>query len=237
MFYNFPLLQFHWTKKKVSHFSALNSASLYIAIILLDKRNTFKDSIPCEVFHGSKTKKKRLVSYLFFSSYNSANFGNNMMSTCSYGLFWPDGGQKMAWLQVNSGTLSLKPYPHISFFLKTKIFFLCFQKKISVQRLCFFFSDWKWHRLWWEQCMHFYWYPTPWNKPPLHTNTAKQRFQKYPLWKAFWKDAFSVTLFTRYVGMVGQTKEKNLGFQTKMDTCGKASRFLIICIVLKESEI
>ena len=37
--------------------------------------------------------------------------------------------------------------------------------------------------------------------------------------------------------MVGQTRGKNLGFQTKMDMCGKVLRFLIICIVLKESEI
>ena len=79
-----------------------------------------------------------MVSCLFFSSYNSAKLGNNMMSTCSFGLFWPDGGQKMAWLQVNSGTLSLKPYPHVSFFLKTKISFSAFKRKISVQRLCFF---------------------------------------------------------------------------------------------------
>ena len=144
-----------------------------------------------------------MVSCLFFSSYNSAKLGNNMMSTCSFGLFWPDGGQKMAWLQVNSRTLSLKPYPHVSFFLKTKIFFSAFKKK-SVSRSCvFFYSDWKWHHLWWEQCMHFYWYPTPRNKPPLYMSTAKQRFQKYPLWKAFWKDALSVTLFTGYVWMVG----------------------------------
>ena len=121
------------------------------------------------------------------------------------------------------------------FFLKTKIFFSAFKKKNSVSRGClFFFSDWKWHHLWWEQCMCFYWYPTARNKPPLYRSTAKQRFQKYPLWKAFWKDAFSATLFTGYVWMVGQTRGKNLGFQTKMDTCGKALRFLIICIVLKE---
>lgn len=80
-----------------------------------------------------------MVSCLFFSSYNSAKLGNNMMSTCSFGLFWPDGGQKMSWLQVNSGTLSLKPYPHVSFFLKTKIFFSAFKKK-SVSRSCVFFS-------------------------------------------------------------------------------------------------
>lgn len=68
IFYNLPLIKFHWTKKKLSHFSALNSASLYIAIILLDKRNTFKDSIPCEVFHGSKTNNKKKTWFLVYSS-------------------------------------------------------------------------------------------------------------------------------------------------------------------------
>jgi len=88
-----------------------------------------------------KRKKKDVVSYVFFSSYNSAKLGDNMMSTCSFGLFWPDCGQKMAWFQVNSGTLSLRPYPHVSFFfLKTKIFFSAFKTKVSVQRLCFFFQ-------------------------------------------------------------------------------------------------
>lgn len=81
-----------------------------------------------------------MVSYLFFSSYNSAKLGNNMMSTCSFGLFQPDGGQKMAWLQVNSGTLSLRPYPHVSLFFENENFFLCFQKKKSVSRGCVFFS-------------------------------------------------------------------------------------------------
>ena len=63
-----------------------------------------------------------------------------MMSTCSFGLFWPDGGQKMAWLQVNSGTLSLKPYPHVPLFLKTKIFFSAF-KINQCPQAAFFFSD------------------------------------------------------------------------------------------------
>ena len=39
-----------------------------------------------------RKKKKDMVSYLLFSSYNSAKLGNNMMSTCSFGIFWPDGG-------------------------------------------------------------------------------------------------------------------------------------------------
>ena len=36
------------------------------------------------------------------------------------------------------------------------------------------------------------------------------------------KDAFLVTIFTEYLWTVGQTGEKNLCFQTKMDTCGQA---------------
>ena len=39
------------------YLSALNSDSLYIAIILFDKRNTFTDNIPWAVFSGSKSKK------------------------------------------------------------------------------------------------------------------------------------------------------------------------------------
>ena len=46
----------------------------------------------------------------------------------------------MAWLQVNSGTLSLRPYPHVSLFLENENFFLCFQKKKSASRGCVFFS-------------------------------------------------------------------------------------------------
>lgn len=39
------------------YLSALNSDSLYIAIILFDKRNTFTDNIPWAVFSGSEVKK------------------------------------------------------------------------------------------------------------------------------------------------------------------------------------
>ena len=47
----------------------------------------------------------------------------------------------MAWLQVNSGTLSLRPYPHVSLFLKMKIFFSAFKKKKNqCPEAVFFFS-------------------------------------------------------------------------------------------------
>lgn len=46
----------------VSHLSALNSASLYIVIILSDKRNTLRDSIPWEVFNGSEQTKRSINS-------------------------------------------------------------------------------------------------------------------------------------------------------------------------------
>lgn len=204
IFYNLPLIQLHWTKKKLSHFSALNSASLYIAIILLDKRNTFKDSIPCEVFHGSKTNNKKKTWFLVYSSLLITVL--NLETTWWVHVVLVSFGQMVArkWLGYKLiQELFLYSLIHTySFFWKQR-FFSLLSKKISVQKLCFFFSDWKWHHLWWEQCMRFYWYPTPRNKPPLYMSTAKQRFQKYPLWKAFWKDALSVTLFTGYVWMVG----------------------------------
>ena len=71
--------------------------------------------------------------------YLSIYLGNNMMSTCKLGPFWPDGGQKMAWLQVNSGTLSLRPYPHISLVFWKRRFFPLLSKQ-SVPTGCFFFQ-------------------------------------------------------------------------------------------------
>ena len=40
-----------------------------------------------------------------------------------------------------------------------------------------------------------------------------------------WKDAFSVTVFTRYVLTVVQTSEKNHSFQIKTDTCGRGPQW------------
>ena len=151
IFYNLPVIQCQRTKKKVSHFSALNSVSLYIAIILSDKRNTFKDSIPCEVFHGSKKTKKKMWRFLiyFFPLLPVLNLETNKHVVLVL------LGQKMALLRVNSGTLSLRPYPHLPFFFWKWRFFSLLSKQ-SVSTGCFFlFSDWKWHHLWWEQCMHF----------------------------------------------------------------------------------
>ena len=148
-----------------------------------------------------------MVSCLFFSSYNSAKLGNNMMSTCSFGLFWPDGGQKMAWLQVNSGTLSLRPYPHISLVFWKRRFFSLLSKQ-SVPTGCFFFQ-------WLKVApslmgtMHLFSLVSKsenndnFLKTSIVHSTAKKHFLKYPLWKAFREDEFSVTLFTGYVLTVG----------------------------------
>lgn len=106
------------------------------------------------------------------------------MSTCSFGHFWPDGGQKMAWLQVSSGTLSLRPYSHVSFsfFLKTKIFFSAF-KTISVHRV-FFFSVTESGTIFDGDNGFVF---TGIQYHDIHS-TAKQCFLKYPLWKAFRED-------------------------------------------------
>ena len=61
-----------------------------------------------------------------------------MMSTCKLGTFWPDGGQKMAWLQVNSGTLSLSLIHIYPFFFENEDFFLCFQSNQCPQAAFFF---------------------------------------------------------------------------------------------------
>lgn len=161
IFYNLPVIQCQRTKKKVSHFSALNSASLYIAIILSDKRNTFKDSIPCEVFHGSKKTKKKMWRFLiyFFPLLPVLNLETNKHVVLVL------LGQKMALLRVNSGTLSLRPYPHLPFFFWKWRFFLCFQNNRCPQAASFFsvtengtIFDGS------NACiLIFYWYPTPWH--------------------------------------------------------------------------
>ena len=53
-------------------------------------------------------------------------------------------------------------------------------------------------------------------------STCKQEasvFKNFHSGERFWKDAFSVIVFTGYVWTVGQTKEKYIRFQTKTDSC------------------
>lgn len=54
------------------YLSALNSDSLYIAIILFDKRNTFTVNIPWAVFSGSEVKKS--ISSKIMTGNNRSNF-------------------------------------------------------------------------------------------------------------------------------------------------------------------
>ena len=54
----------------------------------------------------------------------------------------------------------------------------------------------------------------------VHMLTSGQRFQNSSLWIVFLKRCILVTIFTKYMWTVGQTRGKNLYFQTKMDTCG-----------------
>ena len=107
-------------------------------------------------------------------------------------------------------SFSNKPRPHVAFLNR---FCPCTQKRDS---------DYKQYV---DGSMRSYWYVTAWRNsfphPFNNTSTAKRRFQNLHNGESFWKDAFSVIVFTGCLWTGGHTTVKNIRFETKTDTFGR----------------
>ena len=110
------------------------------------------------------------------------------------------------------------PSTHIGFFFENDNFFLCYQKN-SV-RFC---PSTRLKTTWLKKgpifygSMHIYWYSTPWrNSFPktsifVHPHECSKMASSKPLlWEHFWKDAFSMAIFTWYMWTVGQNQKKSV---------------------------
>ena len=108
------------------------------------------------------------------------------------------------------------PSTHIGFFFENDNFFLCYQKN-SV-RFC---PSTRLKTTWLKKgpifygSMHIYWYSTPWrNSFPktsifVHPHECSKMASSKPLlWEHFWKDVFSMAIFTWYMWTVGQNQKK-----------------------------
>ena len=128
----------------------------------------------------------------------------------------------------------LWPHPHASGYFWKQIFFSSVFKKYASTRSVFkSFSPvhtkklkrWKYQSIPFGACVMLEVYDL-WHHHHLKTSiftcphvNEKPAFSKPHSGERFWKNVFSVTVFTRYVWMVGPTGDKNIYFQTKMDMC------------------
>ena len=119
------------------------------------------------------------------------------------------------------------PSAHIRIFLKTDFFLSVLKKKYASRRSVFeSFSPAR------TKTLRMRYGSIKWCTTSLYSKTSSvfvlPRVNEWPAFfknlhfgERFWKDAFSVIVFTEYMWTVGETGEKKSPFQTKTDMCGR----------------